>query len=112
MKNQINIVNKKAKFEYEFIDTYTCGIVLTGVEVKFIRDGRLSFVDTFCTFFDGELYMRNVSISGTGNDNIKRLEARRDFYSLRYSEEQLRDVKKRPEKFEKYIAFLNSLLIN
>jgi SsrA-binding protein len=72
MKNQINIVNKKAKFEYEFIDTYTCGIVLTGVEVKFIRDGRLSFVDTFCTFFGGELYMRNVSISGTGNDNIKR----------------------------------------
>ena len=43
-----------------------------------------------------------------GNDNIKRLEARRDFYSLRYSEEQLRDVKKRPEKFEKYIAFLKT----
>lgn len=43
-----------------------------------------------------------------GNDNIKMLEARRDFYSVRYSEEQLRDVKKRPEKFEKYIAFLKT----
>jgi SsrA-binding protein len=45
---------------------------LTGVEVKFIRDGRLSFVDSFCTFIGGELFVRNLSISGTGNDNIKR----------------------------------------
>jgi SsrA-binding protein len=72
MKNQINVVNRKAKFEYEFIDTYTAGVVLTGVEVKFIRDGRLSFVDSFCTFISGELFVRNLSISGTGNDNIKR----------------------------------------
>ena len=72
MKNQVNVVNKKAKFEYEFIDTYTAGVVLTGVEVKFIRDGRLSFVDSFCTFINGELFVRNLSISGTGNDNIKR----------------------------------------
>ena len=72
MKNQINVVNRKAKFEYEFIDTYTAGVVLTGVEVKFIRDGRLSFVDSFCTFIGGELFVRNLSISGTGNDNIKR----------------------------------------
>lgn len=72
MKNQINVINRKAKFEYEFIDTYTAGIVLSGVEVKFIRDGRLSFVDSFCTFQDGELFVKNLSISGTGNDNIKR----------------------------------------
>ena len=72
MKNQVNVVNRKAKFEYEFIDTYTAGVVLTGVEVKFIRDGRLSFVDSFCTFIGGELFVRNLSISGTGNDNIKR----------------------------------------
>ena len=45
---------------------------MTGVEVKFIRDGRLSFVDSFCTFIGGELFVRNLSISGTGNDNIKR----------------------------------------
>ena len=72
MKNQINVINRKAKFEYEFIDTYTAGIVLSGVEVKFIRDGRLSFVDSFCSFQDGELFVKNLSISGTGNDNIKR----------------------------------------
>lgn len=72
MKENINIVNRSARFEYEFIDTYTAGIMLTGVEVKFIRNGRLSFVDSFCSIQNGELFMKNVSISGIGNDNIKR----------------------------------------
>jgi len=72
MKEGVNIVNRKAKHEYEFLDTYQAGMVLTGVEVKFIRDGKLSFVDSYCMFYDGELFMKNVSISGIGNDNIKR----------------------------------------
>jgi SsrA-binding protein len=72
MKNKINILNKRARFDYEFIDTYTAGVVLTGVEVKFIRKGHLSFVDSFCSFQNDELFMKNVSISGIGNDNIKR----------------------------------------
>ena len=62
MKENINIVNRSARFEYEFIDTYTAGIMLTGVEVKFIRNGRLSFVDSFCSIQNGELFMKNVSI--------------------------------------------------
>ena len=72
MKDKIKIVNRKAKFEYEFLDKYEAGIVLTGVEVKFIRNGHLSFADSFCLFQDNELYLKNVSISGIGNDNIKR----------------------------------------
>jgi SsrA-binding protein len=72
MKEGVNIVNRKSKHEYEFLDTYQAGMVLTGVEVKFIRDGKLSFVDSYCMFQDGELFMKNVSISGIGNDNIKR----------------------------------------
>ena len=72
MKDSINIVNRKARHEYEFLDTYQAGMVLTGVEVKFIHDGRLSFVDSYCMFQDGELFMKNVSISGIGTDNIKR----------------------------------------
>lgn len=71
MKNKIKIVNKKAKFDYEFIDKYEAGVVLTGVEVKFIRKGRLSFADSFCLFQNNELYLKNVSISGTGDDNIR-----------------------------------------
>jgi SsrA-binding protein len=72
MKEGVNIVNRRAKHEYEFLDTYQAGMVLTGVEVKFIRDGKLSFVDSYCMFYDGELFMKNVSISGIGTDNIKR----------------------------------------
>lgn len=68
----MEIVNRKSKFEFEFLDSYTAGVVLTGPEVKFIRDGRLSFSDSYCQFQNGELFLKNVSISGIGNDNIKR----------------------------------------
>ena len=71
MKENVNIVNRKAKYEYEFMDSYQAGIVLKGIEVKFIKDGRLSFVDSYCIFQGGELFLKNVSISGIGNDNIK-----------------------------------------
>ena len=53
------------------MDSYQAGIVLKGIEVKFIKDGRLSFADSYCIFQDGELLLKNVSISGIGNDNIK-----------------------------------------
>ena len=63
MKNQVNIVNKRAKFEYEFIRTEIGGIVLMGSEVKSIRDGKISLAESFCTFIDGELYLRNANVS-------------------------------------------------
>jgi SsrA-binding protein len=72
MKNKINIVNRKSKFEYQFIDTYNAGVVLNGIEVKSIRDGKFSFTDSYCIFQNGELFMKNTSISGIGNDNIGR----------------------------------------
>jgi SsrA-binding protein len=68
----MEIINRKAKFEFSFLDSYTAGIVLSGVEVKFIRDGRLSFADSFCQFQNVELFLKNVSISGIGNDNEKK----------------------------------------
>ena len=51
----IQIRNKKASFDYEFIDTYTAGIVLTGTEIKSIRAGKAGLVDSFCLFENGEL---------------------------------------------------------
>ena len=51
----VNIKNKRASFDYEFIDTYTAGIVLTGTEIKSIRMGKASLVDTYCYFVHGEL---------------------------------------------------------
>jgi SsrA-binding protein len=72
MEKKINILNKRARFDYEFVESYTAGVVLNGVEVKLIRKGHLSFVDSFCSFQNGELFMKNVSISGIGTENDKR----------------------------------------
>ena len=51
----INIKNKRATFDYELIDTYTAGIVLTGTEIKSIRLGKASLVDTYCYFVNNIL---------------------------------------------------------
>ena len=59
----INIKNKRATFDYELIDTYTAGIVLTGTEIKSIRLGKASLVDTFCYFAKGELWVKNMHIA-------------------------------------------------
>ncbi len=72
MEKNINIVNRKSKFEYEFIESYTAGVMLNGAEVYAIRKGSLSFTDSYCIFQNGELFMKNTSISGIGNDNIRR----------------------------------------
>lgn len=68
MKNQVNIVNRKAKFEYEFILTEIGGIVLMGSEVKSIRDGKISLSESFCTFINGELFLKNANISEMSSD--------------------------------------------
>ena len=59
----VNIKNKRASFDYEFIDTYTAGIVLTGTEIKSIRMGKASLVDTYCYFVHGELWVKNMHIA-------------------------------------------------
>ena len=68
MKTLVNIINKKAKFEYEFIRTEVGGIVLMGSEVKSIRNGKMSISESFCTFVDGELYLKNANISEISSD--------------------------------------------
>lgn len=74
----VNIKNKRASFDYEVIDTYTAGIVLTGTEIKSIRLGKASLVDTFCYFNRGELWVKNMNISeyfyGSYNNHSARRE--------------------------------------
>ena len=63
MKNTVNIKNKKAKFEFEILDKYTAGIVLTGTEIKSIRDSKASIAESFCEFNEqGELFIINMTI--------------------------------------------------
>ena len=61
--NKINIENRKARFDYEFINTYTAGMVLQGCEVKSIRNGDVSMSDSYCVFENDELYLKNMHIS-------------------------------------------------
>lgn len=72
----INIKNKRATFDYELIDTFTAGIVLTGTEIKSIRMGKASLVDTFCYFARQELWVKNMHIAeyfyGSYNNHVAR----------------------------------------
>lgn len=73
---QINIKNKRATFDYELIDTYTAGIVLTGTEIKSIRLGKAGLVDTYCFFSQGELWVKGMHIAeyfyGSYNNHVAR----------------------------------------
>ena len=63
MQKKINILNKKAKFQYEILDKYTAGIVLTGTEIKSIRNSQASIAESFCEFNEqGELFVINMNI--------------------------------------------------
>lgn len=61
-KNNIEIKNRKARFEFEILDTYMAGIVLGGTEIKAIRLGKASIAEGFCEFKDGELWIINMTV--------------------------------------------------
>lgn len=77
-KSPIQIKNKRASFDYHFIDTYTAGIVLTGTEIKSIRMGKASLVDTFCYIHNGEIWVKGMNISPYFYGSYNNHEARRD----------------------------------
>jgi SsrA-binding protein len=62
-QKDINIRNKKAFFEYEILESFTAGIQLQGTEIKSIREGKAGLVDSYCQFFEGELYVKNMHIA-------------------------------------------------
>ena len=62
-KGRVQINNKKALFEYEFLEQYDAGIVLVGTEIKSLRAGKASLQDAYCYFSGGELYVRGMNIA-------------------------------------------------
>lgn len=76
--NIINIKNKRATFDYIITDTYTAGIVLTGTEIKSIRQSKVSLVDTFCTFIGDELWVKNMHVAEYFYGSYNNHSARRD----------------------------------
>ena len=75
-KSPVNIRNRKASFEYFFIETFTAGIVLTGTEIKSIRAGKASLVDTYCYINNGEIWVKNMYVAhyleGSYNNHLER----------------------------------------
>lgn len=74
----VNIKNKRASFDYTFIDTYTAGIVLTGTEIKSIRLGKAGLADTYCYFANNELWVKNMHIAEYSYGSYNNHLARRD----------------------------------
>ncbi len=76
--NNVKIKNKRASFDYALTDGYTAGIVLTGTEIKSIRQGKASLVDTYCYINNGEVWVKNMYVAhydnGSYNNHVERRE--------------------------------------
>lgn len=75
---KIDIRNRRAGFDYEFLENYTAGVVLAGTEIKSIRAGKASLADTYCYFNRGELYVRNMHVAEYFWASFNRKDPKRD----------------------------------
>lgn len=66
---KFEVINKKASFNYEFIDTYIAGIVLQGAEIVAIKDGRVDISESYCYFIGDELFLKNAVITHKSENN-------------------------------------------
>src|SRR5688572_5708617 len=73
IQKHVNIVNRRASYEYQFLDKYIAGIMLKGTEIKAIREGNVNMTDAFCTFHNEGLWVHNMHIAkfteGTYNNH-------------------------------------------
>jgi len=96
-KNQEDRViasNRKARHDFEILDTFEAGMVLTGTEVKSLREGKASLVDGFGQFYRGELYIENVYIPEYLNGSWTNHAARRRRKLLLHRQELLKIERK------------------
>ena len=91
------IKNKKASHFYEFLDKYIAGIVLTGTEIKSIRLGKASIVDTYCFFSNGELFLRGMHISEYWWGNLNNHDPLRD-RKLLLTKKELRKIERKTKE--------------
>lgn len=77
-KSNIRIENKRARFEYSILDRYTAGIQLFGTEIKSIREGKASLVDSWCAIEHGEIYVKQMHIAEYRFGSYANHEAKRD----------------------------------
>ena len=77
-RSTIEIKNRRAHFDYEFVEKFVAGIVLCGTEIKSIRAGKASLVDSYCYFVGGELYVRNMNVAEYWWGSYNRHDPKRD----------------------------------
>jgi SsrA-binding protein len=75
---RVELRNKKASFEYHFLETYTAGIVLRGTEIKSVRMSKVNLQDAYCLLMNGELFIRNMHISEYEMGNLRNHEPKAD----------------------------------
>lgn len=78
MDNNVNIKNRRASFEYLFLEKYIAGIQLTGTEIKSIRESKVNITDGFCVFVNDELWARNIHIAEYKEGSYNNHEPKRD----------------------------------
>lgn len=76
--SNIKIKNRKVTFEYELIERFVAGIILLGTEIKSIRGGKVNLTESYCQFYQGELYVKNMHISEYDLGTCNNHDARRD----------------------------------
>lgn len=93
MNSSVNINNKKAKYDYSLLDKYTCGIVLTGNEIKSIRNSNASLNNSYCEFEGDELYVVNMHVDQYKNSSEPNYEPKRR-RKLLLNKQELRKIQK------------------
>jgi len=106
-KKFVSIKNKRASFEYQFIDTFVAGMVLRGTEIKSIREGKVQIADAFCFFKGTELFVRNLHISTYTQGSFYNHEPMRE-RKLLLSKKELSRLKEKSQ--EKGLAIVVSRL--
>lgn len=93
MQSAVNIKNRRATFDFEIIETYTAGIVLTGTEIKSIRQGKAGLTDSFCYENNGELWIKNMYIGEYFYGSYNNHASRRD-RKLLLKKKEIREIGK------------------
>lgn len=89
-EKRINIVNRKASFEYQLLDKYIAGIQLTGTEIKSIREAKASIAEAYCIFINNELWVKNMNIAEYSKGSYNNHEPKRDRKLLLTKQEMLK----------------------
>tara|TARA_B100000902_G_C27023845_1_gene770987 strand:+ start:192 stop:647 length:456 start_codon:yes stop_codon:yes gene_type:complete len=110
MKKQVKIINKKAKYEYILNDSYISGIVLTGSEIKSIRNSKVSIRESFCKFTDDELYIINMNIDKyefSNNDTYNSKRSRKLLLNKKELAKLKKSIQQKGSSIIPYKIFIN-----